>query len=601
MDSVVLCAAKNVNISTINPVRRWSPRARSIAVRALTACAVLNIAIAIWDLTAGGFYFQVLGLRISSWEADKPLRSALVCATAAAWLHDRVAAPNRTTSAWLDRTARSLALLFVVAWTLAAMRYTSHAVGGADTYGYVSEAALWMTGRLVVHEPLAELAPLLGRAVAPLGYQLATVPGAIVPTYPPGLPLMMALAMKITGAADAVYLIVPLAGGVAIWLTYLLGARLAGRVAGLLAALLTGLSPTFIFQSLHAMSDVPATMWWLLAWTLAWPTGRRLPLVAGLAASMAVLTRPNLVPLAVVIAGLVALERPRLFRVTAFSIGMLPSCFIIAALNAHLYGSPLSSGYGSLQSLYTWSNFVPNVRNYTAWFFDLHSPVALLALAAPWIVHSRRAWLMLAFSAGVLCSYLFYFVFDRWTFLRLLLPAIPIVFVLTGAVAVWLVGRLPVHLRGAAVLIVLLPCWYELHAQHFDPLNEGRTEDRYVVIGEFLNRTLPQHAVVMSLNESGSVRLYGHRKTVRWDLLGDDRLDSTVDILRANGFAPYILIEPWEETQFSHFARANIYGRLDWPPAIVVRGPVAPRIYSADDRDRFFAGEEIHPAILQER
>jgi hypothetical protein len=574
-----------------------------VAERVLTACAIASFAVAISDVATGGFSVQILGVRISSWEVYKPMRNGLLCALVGAWLHDRTAPAGGTTWDQLRRASFALTFAFAAAWSVLAIRYTSRAVGGSDTYGYVSQAALWTSGHLTVHDRLAELAPLLGRSVAPLGYQLARLPCVIVPKYSPVLPLVMALAMKVSGRPNSVYYIVPVAAGLAIWLTYVLGARLAGRAAGFLAAVVCGLSPIFVFQSLHAMSDVPATMWWLLAWTLAWAPGRWLPIAAGLAASMAVLTRPNLVPLTAIVAALVALERPRLIRIAAFSAGLVPSCVMIAALNTHFYGSPLNSGYGSLSFLYSWQNLGPNLRNYGAWFFDLHSPAVLAAVAAPWVVRSKRAWLMLAFSAGVLLSYLFYFVYDSWIYLRFLLPAIPLFFVLAAAVAHRFVERLPARLRGAAFLLILaLLCWHELRAQHFDLFEEGQSEKRFAIVGEFLGRTLPPDAVVLSLDESGSIRMYGHRETLRWDLVPEDRLDHTLAVLRAHEFVPYILLEPWEVTWFrSQFARASVFGRVDWPPAIEVRGPVAARLYSIDDRARFLAGEEIHPLVLSVR
>jgi hypothetical protein len=62
---------------------------------------------------------------------------------------------------------------------------------------------------------------------------------------------------------------------------------------------------------------------------------------------------------------------------------------------------------------------------------------------------------------------------------------------------------------------------------------------------------------------------------------------------------PSILLEPWELAQFrERFARSNVYGRIDWPPAIEVRGPVAARLYSIVDRARYLAGQEIHGSQL---
>src|SRR5206468_11335610 len=124
--------------------------------------------------------------------------------------------------------------------------YGAFVASGADAYGYVSQALLWAHGRVVLPDPLASLEPVHGRAVAPLGYQLAQTPGAIVPTYPPGLPLIMAAAQMTAGPA-AVFWVVPLLAGVVVSLTYVLGERTTDRQAAWLACMLTASSPIFLF------------------------------------------------------------------------------------------------------------------------------------------------------------------------------------------------------------------------------------------------------------------------------------------------------------------------------------------------------------------
>src|SRR5437899_1440640 len=123
---------------------------------------------------------------------------------------------------------------------------------------------------------------------------------------------------------------------VALWLTYLLGERTCGRRTGFLAAILLTCSPIFLFQSLEPMSDVPATAWWLAAWVFAISDGAAAALLAGLAASASVVTRPNLVPLALVLTGAVILVRPRVARAVWFAVGLVPGCLAIAALNKAL-------------------------------------------------------------------------------------------------------------------------------------------------------------------------------------------------------------------------------------------------------------------------
>src|SRR4029079_14450465 len=69
--------------------------------------------------------------------------------------------------------------------------------GGSDAYGYVSEAYLWARGTLPRAMPMTIDLPVPNsdQMQAPLGYRVAQQPHTMVPTYSPGLPLMMAAAL----------------------------------------------------------------------------------------------------------------------------------------------------------------------------------------------------------------------------------------------------------------------------------------------------------------------------------------------------------------------------------------------------------------------
>src|SRR5207249_9681056 len=110
----------------------------------------------------------------------------------------------------------------------------------------------------------------------------------------------MAAAMKISGTREAMFLIVPILGAVTVWATFLLGRQLDTSIVGLVSAFLTACSPTFLFQLVQPMSDVPVTAWWLLAAAGLFRRPKAAPFLAGLACSAAVLTRPNLVALTLV-------------------------------------------------------------------------------------------------------------------------------------------------------------------------------------------------------------------------------------------------------------------------------------------------------------
>ncbi len=60
--------------------------------------------------------------------------------------------------------------------------------------------------------------------------------------------------------------------------------------------------------------------------------------------------------------------------------GVLPACIGIGILNTWWYGSPLNSGYGSLDYLYSWNNVWPNVERYSRWLLDAQTPAVVLAV-----------------------------------------------------------------------------------------------------------------------------------------------------------------------------------------------------------------------------
>src|SRR5262245_3672514 len=186
-------------------------------------------------------------------------------------------------------TLRPLALLLAAIAIAAGLHFGTFAASGADSYGYVSQADLWLQRRLIIDQPLGRDAPwrYATLSLAPLGYSPGDHRGTMVPIYPPGLPLLMA-AFKALAGDTAKYVVVPLLGGLTVWLTYLLGVRLAGPVAGTLGALALLVSPAFFFQLMWPMSDVPVTFWWLASILLALEAGWLPALGSGVACAAAI-------------------------------------------------------------------------------------------------------------------------------------------------------------------------------------------------------------------------------------------------------------------------------------------------------------------------
>ena len=368
--------------------------------------------------------------------------------------------------------------------------------------------------------------PSIAQAAVPLGYQL-TAPGTIVSIYSPGLPLMMA-PLFLLGGEQAVYLVVPVFGALGVWLTYVLGRRVWDARAGAIAAIGLACSPVFLHQLFLPMSDVPAMTLWLASIALVLSKARHGPIFAGLTASLALLTRPNLLPLAAAMLALVWINRRRVGDVWSFVVGFLPGPIVIAVLYREMYGSVVMSGYGALGELFRFEWIAENSYRYSTWLLETQSIGILLAPLALLIRQTAVSRWLVGYCALVFTSYAFYIPFDGWHFVRFLLPAIPVLLVLSAGVALAVVARLPNAWRGAAfVALSAVLCATYLNAAHqrgvFDV---GRDQRRFLSIGTFLGQELSERAVVISGLHSGSVRLYGQPADVALDAIAAVRARS---------------------------------------------------------------------------
>jgi len=103
-------------------------------------------------------------------------------------------------------------------------------------------------------------------------------------------------------------------------------------------------------------------------------------------------------------------------------------------------------------------------------------------------------------------------------------------------------------------------------------------ESRFLTTGRFA-ATLPANAMVLAMQQSGSIRYHGGRPTLAWDAIPPDALDATLARLRAHGYAPYIALEELEEVRFRARFAGQRLGGLDWPPLVDLHGLVRVKIY----------------------
>jgi hypothetical protein len=487
---------------------------------------------------------------------------------------------------------------------------------GSDPYGYVSQSLLWANGNPVQPLPaLAFDAPVHPFAFCPLGYKPGVVPGTMVPTYASGFPLQMAILAK-AGGPRAGYLAIPVLAGLSVWLTYVIARRFVSPGPALLAAVCTACSPVFVFHMLHPMSDVPVTAWWLAAVALALAGTDGAAIGAGLAASIAVLTRPNLVPLLLPVALFLAIDhrwQPGTWvrRVVVFLGACVPGIALVAATNQILYGSPVESGYGPTGALYQGTDVAGTTWQYVRWLWDTHSIYIFLPCLLFPVLAFRPGriprllqwfcWCALAFLAANLACYVLFLRFDHWTYLRFLLPSIPLVLIAATAL-------LTHALRGAsrtsrvAVLsfvAMMFPFAYVHTAAKGDAFKlKPGFRHRFEDAAALAAARLPQNAVFLGVSQTGSLRHYAGRLTLRFEWIEPERAGEVLAHLRSRGLAPYAALDSAEVAAFTTRFAGTAIGRaaaaaqpLSLPPGGVV-------VFLALDADR---PATAHPAARNGR
>ena len=561
--------------------------------------AVFGIGWALVIVLVGGVTIASAGVIIQSHDPLRPLALGVVAAAVYVGMRWPIN---------LRRLITPAAVLLALCPAIAGIARNSWTAGGADQYAYVSQADLWLQHDLTVQVPLAATAPWPEPVLTfmPHGFRPAVSGAVLVPVTAPGLPLMMAGVKRIAGHC-AMFLVTPLSGALLVWMTFAIGRRLDSDALGLASAWLVATSPAVLAMLVSPMSDVPAAAFWAVAMYFTLGRSTHAALFAGLAASMAILIRPNLTPLAAVLViwrfwsgqrvegrGQPGSMAQPFKAVIPMIAGTLPGCLFIAWINNALYGSPLASGYGSLSALFSVSHIATNVERYGKWLVESQTPLAVVGIAALFVplkmiwrtsAQQRAAWLLGATVIVVWSLYVIYTPFEAWWFLRFLLPAWPAMCLGTAAVLVPLAHARVVALRVLAyVLLAAVGAHTVYYASTHGAFPTGEGEHRYVSVAKIVEEATDPSAVIFTGQHSGPIRYYAGRTILRFDYLDRAWLDRAVAWLHAQGRRPYFLLEEWEMTEFQErFSASNALGTIAVAPIVDYRAPGVPgRIYLFD-------------------
>lgn len=544
--------------------------------RLLLTLIVLALAWAAIVTATGGVQWKVGGVLLRSRDPGRALLVALLAIAAdVVWFRAEFLRDFDRARLFVRRFAPLLAIVCAILLFANAVRFGSFTAAGADSYGYVSQAYGWARGQLPtpIPTPLRLPWPSSDQSQAPLGYTAGPQPGTIVPTYSPGLPLLMAIAL-IAGPCGP-YFVVPICAAALVWLTFLFGRIAGGPSTGVVAAVFMTMSPIVVYMAMWPMSDLPVAVFWTAAAVAALRSTRGGALTCGIFTGVALLVRPNLFapPLVMLVqVASAARGRERLWRMALFGAAAAPAVLFVAWLNNTWYGAPWRSGYGATSDLYSLSSIVPNLQRYPLWLWESHTPLVLLALL-PLVPRLARTAdrpairLSYAMFVAVLLCYLPYFPFEQWWYLRFLLPAMPALAVLI-AVAFAALARMPTAgIRAFATLAAIWLVWsfssVTIREGTLGPLKYAQR--RYSDVGEYVRTTLPKEAAFLTMEHSGTIRFYGGRLTLRHDLMEKEWVQKAPAEMQRRGYKPYLVAEDWEYPQVRMQFGIAPGAPLPWP------------------------------------
>jgi hypothetical protein len=565
--------------------------------RFLLFLAALLAAVAVILAVSGGFRTTVGGLRIS---ARSPLPIAfLALINFTLWLSwaRRAQTVERDLEAIWTRLQRHVPIVLAIAAIVIGVTgvFATRSASGADASGYLSQAAAWTTSLLPLHAELIaqELPAVEGWLTTPLGWRPVdwsdmSMPGIQAPTYPPGLPLLMAIPEAIAGV-DGAAAVVIVSAAIAIIAATLLASQFGAGAAAVITAVVLGFTPIFLYQSIQPMSDVPVTAAWMTCFALLARRGASPDAPAGIACAVAVLIRPNLAPLAIV--PLVIAQKRLWFAAPVAIAGVF-----LAVIQTFWYGSPFRSGYGTAEELFALSNIIPNASRYLTWTLA-SAPFMLFGVIGFWrLRRDRIAQAMAAFAILVVASYLVYAVFDDWSYLRFLLPALAVLAIFAAAeISAWL-AKWPFTIRVPLLFVLLLGITaYNLFtARMLGTFQLADQLARVERVADYINTNVPREAVILSGEQSGSMRYYTGRPILRWEAATPETLGKAVATLEQSGRAVFIVLDAWEDEPFKKKLAAYPAAALDWPPMVEAGRSHRTRLWKLSDRERFMRGEPLN-------
>lgn len=406
-------------------------------------------------------------------------------------------------------------------------------VGASDWYGYYALSRLFLEGRVTMPMTL-DVAKY--PAAAPLAFEASD--GRAIPRYPPGYPLLMALA----GVVGAEFFVTPLCAALSVLVLYLILIRRVSRFVAVLVSATWAVFPVVVWGAGSVMSDLPAALWLMTTYCLL---DREKPALAGAAFALAVATRPTNVLFGLLLVPLLVGDWRRFAR---FAAAAAAGAAVHGLYNLEVFGAPWRMGYGDSFSGFSLGRFPRNFPRFGWHLLTVLGAGTLLPAIAGVFRRHRRSLFFLGWFLLFWVLYSFWWVYpDPWWYLRFLLPGLPGLFILAAdgweelrrrvdaRGRAWRIAVRVAYSVGAAALLVVF-VRFGVKQRLFTTTTAKMFHD----VALSARERLPGDALIGALNHTGSLRLYGGLETFRIPWPG--AVELVQDSLEA-GRPVYLLLE----------------------------------------------------------
>jgi hypothetical protein len=117
---------------------------------------------------------------------------------------------------------------------------------------------------------------------------------------------------------------------------------------------------------------------------------------------------------------------------------------------------------------------------------------------------------------------------------------------------------------SAVAIVVALMAWHGVQYARAASTFNMEGEWKYATVGRYIAEHLPDRALVIASQHSGSARYYSRRPVLFVPWIPGDRLDWIVAEAGRLGYDTFALLEVWEEPDFrKRFAGEGALGRLE--------------------------------------